>query len=100
MTRRAALGLLGALALAGCGGSEDGGRRPPATPAPAAQPATAVLGVQPTPEQLAFRKRLLQQLRDGTYVPCTCTAEIRARERVASGKVKPPPPDQLVSALP
>jgi len=98
MTRRTGFGLLAALVLAGCGGSAA---VEPEAPTPAtAKPVATPAGVQPTPEQLAFREQLLESLRDGTYVACTCTAEIRAKERVASGKVKPPPAAEMASALP
>jgi hypothetical protein len=84
--RLAALGLL-ALAFAACGGNDAA---EPNTPAQ-----TPVLGGRPTAVQLEFREQLLEQLRNGTYGDCDCNGDERARERIESGKVKPPPGYQL-----
>ncbi len=86
---------------AACGGTDPGSSRVP-DPAPqttkivgASAPANA-----PSPDQLAYREQLVQDIQDGTYVPCTCTAAIRAQDRIDTGKVEAPPRDQLVSSLP
>ena len=99
--RRLAAILACASIAAACGG-EDPGSSP--VPDPAPQPAK-VVGASapanaPSPEQLAYREQLVQDIQDGTYVPCTCTAAIRAQDRIDSGKVEAPPRDQLVSSLP
>jgi hypothetical protein len=97
--RLALLTLVVGLAAAGCGGgaSEDRSAPPPAPPATA--PAEQAIGSDPTPEQIAARKQLLAEIAAGTY-KCDCTAAARARDRIQSGKVKPPDSDELVSALP
>jgi hypothetical protein len=99
--RRLAAILACASIAAACGG-EDPGSSPVTDPVPqttkvveASAPASA-----PSSEQLAYREQLVQDIKDGTYVPCTCTAAIRAQDRIDSGKVKAPPRDQLVSTLP
>jgi hypothetical protein len=99
--RLAALGFLATLVLAGCGGSAatDQGSPPQPAPVQAAVPEQVVVN-QPTPESLAVRKRLLAEIAAGTYGDCGCTGEARAKDRIRSGTVKPPDPDQLVSALP
>jgi hypothetical protein len=97
--RLALLSLVAGLAAAGCGGaaSEDRSAPPPAPPA--APAVDQAIGSEPTAEQIAARKQLLAEIAAGTY-KCDCTAAARARDRIQSGKVKPPDPDQLVSALP
>jgi outer membrane murein-binding lipoprotein Lpp len=94
MRRAAALAVLAGLMLAGCGGGEAVEQRP--VPAPTVAPAAPS---EPSAEALAVRKRLLAEIAAGTYT-CGCSAAARAKDRIASGKVKAPPADQLVSALP
>jgi hypothetical protein len=89
MRRQALLGVLVALAVAGCGGAPVVEQQP--APAPAEQPAAPAVASEPTEEELAFREQLLEQLEDGSYVPCTCTSDVRAKERVASGQAKRSP---------
>jgi hypothetical protein len=99
--RRLAAILACASIAAACGGADPGSSPvadPPAQSGDAAETSAPVN--TPTPEQLAFREQLRKQIANGTYVDCTCTAALRARERIASGKVKAPPRDQLVSSLP
>jgi hypothetical protein len=91
MKRSALLAVLVALATAACGGDPVGEQQP--APAPPQQPAAPAAGSEPTPEELAFRQELLADLADGSYVPCTCTSDVRAKERVASGRAKWPSPD-------
>jgi hypothetical protein len=80
---------------AACGG-EGPGSSPVPDPAPqttkveASSPANA-----PSAEQLAYREQLVRGIRDGTYVPCTCTAAIRAQHRIETGKAEAPPRDQV-----
>ena len=77
--RRLAVSLVVAAALAaGCGGAEED--------APA--PARASAG--PTEAQLAFREKILEEIRRGEYA-CSCTAALRARERIEKGLVKVDP---------
>lgn len=99
MRRLALLSLVVGLAAAGCGGAAPGDQSAPPTNPPAAPAAEQEIGSAPTPEQLAARKQLLAEIAAGTY-KCDCTAAARARDRIQSGKVKPPDPDELVSALP
>jgi hypothetical protein len=73
MRRLAALGALLAALAGACGGTETSGG-----PAP------------PTPEQLAARQRLLDEIAAGTY-DCGCTSEARALERMARGQAKDRP---------
>jgi ABC-type phosphate transport system substrate-binding protein len=99
----ALLGVLGALVAAGCGGAGNASE-PQSQPESQAQQAAAdgasqVGAHEPTPEQLAVRRELLREIAAGKY-KCWCTAALRAKERIASGKVKAPPRDQMVSALP
>jgi hypothetical protein len=84
MRRQALLGVLVVLAAAGCGGAPVVEQEP--APTPAQRPAAPAVGSEPTAEELAFRKQLLADLEDGSYVPCTCTSDVRAKERVASGR--------------
>ncbi|MCC6224608.1 MAG: hypothetical protein IT201_14085 [Thermoleophilia bacterium] len=75
MRRLAAIGLT-ALAAAGCGGAGAGERgSPPPVPAAASEP---------TPAQLEFRERLLEQLASGEYGDCECTGDERAADRQAA----------------
>ncbi len=94
--RRLAAILACASVAAACGG-ENPGSSPVTDPAP--QPAKIVEASAPanapSPEQLAYREQLVQDIKDGTYVPCTCTAAIRAQDRIDSGKVEAPPRDQV-----
>jgi hypothetical protein len=83
--------------LAGCGGAEETQAPAKDTAAPAA--ASAATGGGPTQAQIAFREELLAQIRAGDY-ECHCTSALRAKERVASGKAKAPPADQLLSNQP
>jgi hypothetical protein len=77
--RRLAVSLVVATALAaGCGGAEED------APAPAATTAG------PTEAQLVFRERILEEIRRGEYT-CSCTAALRARERIEKGLVKVDP---------
>jgi hypothetical protein len=98
MKRSALLGVLAALAVTGCGGAPAVEQDP--APAPAQQRATPAAVPEPTPEELAFRKELLADLADGSYVACTCTSDVRAKERVASGRAKRPPPDAAAASSP
>ena len=92
--RRLAGIVLCALLLSACGGTTDGGPR--SQPAVVVEPTSNV----PTAAQLDYRKQLLAEVENGTYGACGCTAALRAKERIASGKVKAPPPDRLVANLP
>ena len=77
--RRLAVSLVVATALAaGCGGAAEN------APAPAAKK------TGPTEAQLAFRERILEEIRRGEYT-CSCTAALRARERIEKGLVKVDP---------
>jgi len=85
----AASALLAAGALAGCGGSDG------SAPAPSQEtPAAVVAG--PTQAGLRYREELREQLENGTYGDCDCNGAERAKERVADGRAKPPPPDGVV----
>ena len=76
--RRLAVSLVVAAALAaGCGGAEED----------APVPARATAG--PTEAQLVFREKILEEIRRGEYT-CSCTAALRARERIEKGLVDPP----------
>ncbi len=107
MRRLALLALLG-LAVAACGGTDPGASSDPAPapapPAPATTPAppaqTPELVNEPTDAQLEQREELLAQIEAGTYADCGCTAAIRARDRIESGKAEAPDRDRLVSNLP
>jgi hypothetical protein len=95
----ALLGVLGALAAAGCGGSASTSEQRPPPQQVAADGASQVDAHEPTPDQLAVRRELLREIAAGTY-KCWCNAAARAQERIDSGKVKAPPRDRMVSALP
>jgi hypothetical protein len=76
--RRLVVSLVLAIALAaGCGGAEE----------EAPVPAAAKTG--PTEAQLAFRERLLEEIKRGEY-KCHCTSAMRARERIEKGLAKAP----------
>lgn len=89
--------LLLAGALAGCGGTESSQSPTKGIAAPAVIPVANAAG--PTQAQLDFRERLLEEISAGTYT-CSCTSALRAKDRIASGKVKPPPADRLLSNQP
>ncbi len=72
----ATLVIAAALAV-GCGGGEED------APAPAA----GTTG--PTAAQLAFREQILEQIESGNY-KCSCTAALRARDRIEKGLVDEP----------
>ena len=77
--RRLIVSLVVATALAsGCGGAAEN------APAPAAK------ATGPTEAQLVFRERILEEIRRGEYT-CSCTAALRARERIEKGLVKVDP---------
>jgi len=77
--RRLAVSLVVAAALAaGCGGGEED----------APVPTRATAG--PTEAQLVFREKILDEIRRGEYT-CSCTAALRARERIEKGLVKVDP---------
>lgn len=95
----ALLGVLGALAAAGCGGSASTSEQRPPPQQVAADGASQAGAHEPTPDQLAVRRELLREIAAGTY-KCWCNAAARAQERIDSGKVKAPPRDRMVSALP
>ena len=76
--RRLVVSLVVATALAaGCGGAEE----------EAPVPAAGKTG--PTEAQLAFRERILEEIKTGEY-KCHCTAAMRARERIEKGLVDEP----------
>jgi hypothetical protein len=76
--RRLAVSLVLAAALAaGCGGAEED----------APDPAAGTTG--PTDAQLAFRDRLLTEIKQGKY-KCHCTSALRARERIEKGLANAP----------
>jgi ABC-type phosphate transport system substrate-binding protein len=95
----ALLGVLGALAAAGCGGSPSTSEQRPQPQQVVAGGASQVDAHQPSAEQLAVRRELLREIAAGTY-KCWCNAAARAQERIDSGKVEQPPRDRMVSALP
>lgn len=75
--RRLTVSLAVAAALAaGCGGAEED------VPVPAATT------TGPTEAQLAFRERILEEIHRGEY-RCSCTAALRARDRIEKGLVDP-----------
>ena len=76
--RRLTVSLAVAAALAaGCGGAEED------VPVPAAAP------TGPTKAQLAFRERILEEIKRGEY-KCHCTGAMRARERIEKGLAHEP----------
>jgi hypothetical protein len=76
--RRLAVSLVVAAALAAaCGGADEDAPRP----------ARATTG--PTEAQLAFRQRLLTEIKQGKY-RCHCTSALRARERIEKGLANEP----------
>ena len=77
--RRLMVSLVAATALAtACGGAQEN----------APDPAPATTG--PTEAQIVFRERILEEIRRGEYT-CSCTAALRARERIEKGLVKVDP---------
>jgi hypothetical protein len=77
--RRLTVSLVAAAALAAaCGGAEREDARVP-------DPAST----GPTEAQLVFRERILDDIRSGKYT-CSCTAALRARERIEKGLVDEP----------
>ena len=76
--RRLVVSLVLAVALAaGCGGAEE------------EAPVRAAAKTGPTEAQLAFRERLLEEIKRGEY-KCHCTSAMRARERIEKGLAKAP----------
>jgi hypothetical protein len=76
--RRLIVSLVAAAALAtACGGAKEDAR----------DPAPATTG--PTEAQLVFRERILEEIESGKY-KCTCTAALRARDRIEKGLVDEP----------
>lgn len=76
--KRLTVSLVAAAALAaGCGGAEEDARVP--------DPAST----GPTEAQLVFRERILDDIKRGKYT-CSCTAALRARERIEKGLVDEP----------
>ena len=76
--RRLMVSLVVAAALAaGCGGAEEGARVPAGTT------------TGPTEAQLAFRERILEEIKRGEY-KCHCTGAMRARERIEKGLAHEP----------
>ena len=76
--KRLAVSLVAAAALAaGCGGAEEDARVP--------DPAST----GPTEAQLVFREQILDDIKRGKYT-CSCTAALRARERIEKGLAKAP----------
>jgi hypothetical protein len=69
--------VMAAALAAGCGGAEE----------EAPVPAAAKTG--PTKAQLVFREKILDEIRRGEYT-CSCTAALRARERIEKGLADPP----------
>jgi hypothetical protein len=89
--RIAALATAAAL-VAGCGGgapAERADSSPASPPAPPAVATTSVDPAEPTSEELEFREQLLVQLESGRYGDCGCTAEARAKERLARAGATP-----------
>jgi len=72
----ASLAVVAALAAA-CGGADEDA------------PVPAVPTAGPTDAQLAFRERILEEIERGEYT-CSCTAALRARERIEKGLVDEP----------
>lgn len=83
--RRLALVVGIAAAAAACGGNTVADEPAPPTAAVTARAAPAPRATQ---EQLAYRRQLLAVLKAGTYGDCGCTAEARAKDRLARGKAK------------
>jgi hypothetical protein len=77
MRRLAVSVVLAAALAAACGGADEDAPRP----------ARATTG--PTEAQLAFRQRLLTEIKQGRY-KCHCTSALRARERIEKGLAHPP----------
>ena len=76
---RLMVSLVAAAALAAaCGGAESEDARVP-------DPAST----GPTEAQLVFRERILDEIERGEYT-CSCTAALRARERIEKGLVDEP----------
>ena len=77
--RRLTVSLVVATVLAaGCGGAAENA------------PAPAATATGPTEAQLVFRERILEEIRRGEYT-CSCTAALRARDRIEKGLVKVDP---------
>ena len=77
--RRLIISLVAGAALAAaCGGAEREDAR-------VTDPATT----GPTEAQLVFRERILEEIERGEYT-CSCTAALRARERIEKGLADEP----------